>query len=208
MQLDGVVVDLEQVVGGPRGEVVEHDDVLDAGGRDQAPADARADEPGPAGHEHAHGRRRYRRRAMATRVLWLTKGLGPGGTERLLVELARALDPARVRACAWPTSCRGRTTSPASWRRRVWRRCACRRAAGTRAGRCACAELVANGGFDVVHSHSPVPAVAARLAASSLPRRSPPDARRRRSTTRGRRFDGRRAGRTGSRAVSTRRRSP
>ena len=33
---------------------------------------------------------------MATRVLWLTKGLGPGGTERLLVELARARDPARV----------------------------------------------------------------------------------------------------------------
>ena len=29
---------------------------------------------------------------MATRVLWLTKGLGPGGTERLLVEMAGATD--------------------------------------------------------------------------------------------------------------------
>ena len=35
-------------------------------------------------------------------------------------------------------------------------------------------ELIATGGFDVVHSHSPVPAVAARLAARSLPRRSRP----------------------------------
>ena len=26
---------------------------------------------------------------MPRRVLWLTKGLGPGGAERLLVELAR-----------------------------------------------------------------------------------------------------------------------
>ena len=33
---------------------------------------------------------------MATRVLWLTKGLGPGGTERLLVEMARARDPVRL----------------------------------------------------------------------------------------------------------------
>ena len=33
---------------------------------------------------------------MATRVLWLAKGLGPGGTERLLVELARASDPPRA----------------------------------------------------------------------------------------------------------------
>ena len=29
---------------------------------------------------------------------------------------------------------------------------------------------MANGGFDVVHSHSPVPAVAARVAVGSLPR--------------------------------------
>ena len=62
-------------------------------------------------------------------------------------------------------------------------------------------QLMATGGFDVVHSHSPVPAVAARLAARSLPRRSPSDARRRPSTTRGRRIGGRRAGRTGSRAA-------
>ena len=76
---------------------------------------------------------------MATRVLWLTKGLGPGGTERLLVELARATRSGPCASRRSPTSCRGRTTSPASWRRRASRPCACRRAAGTHAGRCGCA---------------------------------------------------------------------
>ena len=106
---------------------------------------------------------------MATRVLWLAKGLGPGGTERLLVELARARDPARVRATVayvlpWKdhlageleeagveTVCLSTRRRDPRWPLRLRR-------------------LVADGGFDIVHSHSPVPAVAARLAVRSLPR--------------------------------------
>ena len=106
---------------------------------------------------------------MATRVLWLAKGLGPGGTERLLVELARASDPARVQATVayvlpWKdhlageleeagveTVCLSTRRRDPRWPLRLRR-------------------LVADGGFDIVHSHSPVPAVAARLAVRSLPR--------------------------------------
>ena len=102
---------------------------------------------------------------MATRVLWLTKGLGPGGTERLLVELARARDPARVEPVVayvlpWKdhlageleeagveTICLSTRRQDPRWPLRL-------------------RQLI--GGFDVVHSHSPVPAVAARLAASTL----------------------------------------
>ena len=153
----------------PGGQVVEHDDASMPAVDDQTAAHARADEPGPAGHEHAHGRRRYRRRAMATRVLWLTKGLGPGGTERLLVEMARARDPAIVSNRRWRTSCPGRTTSPASWRRRASTTvCLSTRRRDPR-WPLRLRRLVADGGFDVVHSHSPVPAVAARLAVASLP---------------------------------------
>ena len=106
---------------------------------------------------------------MATRVLWLAKGLGPGGTERLLVQLARARDPARVQATVafvlpWKdhlageleetgveTVCLSTRRGDPHWPLRLRR-------------------LVADGGFDIVHSHSPVPAVAARLAVRSLPR--------------------------------------
>ncbi len=41
-------------------------------------------------------------RPVAVRVLWLVKGLGPGGAERLLVEAARAHDLSRVQlTCAF-----------------------------------------------------------------------------------------------------------
>ncbi len=106
-------------------------------------------------------------------MLWLTKGIGPGGTERLLVEMARALDRHRVE-CAlayvlpWKDHLAGEleeagveTVCLSTRRRDPWWPLHLR-------------ELIATGGFDVVHSHSPVPAVAARLAAWSLPRRSRP----------------------------------
>ena len=106
---------------------------------------------------------------MATSVLWLAKGLGPGGTERLLVELARVIDPARVQPTVayvlpWKDHLAGELeeagveTVCLSMRRRDPRWPIRLR------------QLVANGGFDIVHSHSPVPAVAARLAVFSLPR--------------------------------------
>jgi glycosyltransferase involved in cell wall biosynthesis len=98
-----------------------------------------------------------------TRVLWLTKGLARGGAERLLVSCARTLDASRfevevayvlphldalvreladsgVRAHCLGT---GRPFDPWwPWRLR---------------------RLIQRGRYDVVHSHMPLPAVAARL---------------------------------------------
>ncbi|MEO1064389.1 MAG: glycosyltransferase [Actinomycetota bacterium] len=97
------------------------------------------------------------------RVLWATKGLGPGGAERLLVSAAQRHDRDRfelevVYVLPWkdhlveeltdldvPVTCigDGRRGSPA-WVVRL-------------------ARLLWNGDHDVVHLHSPVLAVAARL---------------------------------------------
>lgn len=98
-----------------------------------------------------------------TRVLWVSKGLGRGGAEHLLVSSARAVDRERfeievayvlpykdalvpslgdagIRTHCIGTGMWGRFTWP--WRLR---------------------RLVRRRGFDVVHTHMPVPAVAARL---------------------------------------------
>jgi glycosyltransferase involved in cell wall biosynthesis len=106
-----------------------------------------------------------------TGVLMLTKGLGRGGSERLLAGLARHLDRSEFRlevayllpwkdafvdeivATGTPVHCLDapRPTS-VGWIGRL-------------------RGLVREGGFDVVHTHMPAPAVAARLA---LPPRSGP----------------------------------
>ena len=98
-----------------------------------------------------------------TRVLWLTKGLGRGGAEQLLVSCARGLDRERFEVevaylLPWkdalvgelaeaeiPVHCLGaaRAFDP-SW---VWR----------------LRQLVGRRRYDIVHTHMPVPAVAARL---------------------------------------------
>jgi glycosyltransferase involved in cell wall biosynthesis len=98
-----------------------------------------------------------------TRVLWLTKGLGRGGAESLLVSCARALDTSRFEVevaylLPWkdalvgaladagiPAHCLGAGRPlDASW---IWR----------------LRQLVRRQGYDVVHTHMPIPAVAARL---------------------------------------------
>lgn len=108
------------------------------------------------------------------RVLWLIKGLGPGGAERLVVAAARerSADIAATVAYVLPhktalvaeletvgvaTRCigAGRRTADPRWVLRLRR-------------------LLADGGYDIVHVHSPVPAVAARLAASTLRRNRRP----------------------------------
>jgi glycosyltransferase involved in cell wall biosynthesis len=107
------------------------------------------------------------------RVLWLTKGLGPGGAERLLVALAQVMGRDRF-ACqaayllahkdhlvadleraGVPTTClQGSSETDLSWAGRLRR-------------------LVVEGQVDVVHSHAPYPAAVARLALCSLGRRRP-----------------------------------
>src|SRR3954454_24097815 len=98
-----------------------------------------------------------------TKVLWLTKGLNRGGAERLLVSCARTLDPARfdvevayvlpdrdalvgeLAQAGVPAHClgSGRRLDP-SWPWRLHR-------------------LLQNRDYDVLHTHMPLPAVAARL---------------------------------------------
>ncbi len=107
----------------------------------------------------------------AVRVLWLTKGLGPGGTERLLVELARTIDRSQVDVQAayvlpWKDHLTGDletagvvTTCLSVRRRDPWWPWRLRTLLGD---------------VDVVHAHAPVTAAAARLAARTLPRRRRP----------------------------------
>lgn len=108
------------------------------------------------------------------RVLWLVKGLGLGGAERLLVLSARRRDRSRVavragyllphkvalvadlEATGLPVTCLGRAhLADPRWLRTLRR------------------SLVAEP-VDVVHAHSPLAAIGARLVVRSLPRRRRP----------------------------------
>jgi glycosyltransferase involved in cell wall biosynthesis len=100
---------------------------------------------------------------VKTKVLWLTKGLGLGGAERLLTLTAARLDSSRfevdvayvlpwkdafvpeLEAAGVPTICLEATgTADPRWALRLRR-------------------LLASERYDIVHTHSPVPAAAARM---------------------------------------------
>ena len=104
---------------------------------------------------------------MTTRVLWLTKGLGLGGAERLLTLTAARIDPTRfevevayllpwkdafvpeLERAGMRTICLGgRRGADPRWTLRLRR-------------------LLRTGNYAIVHTHSPVPAAAARLLARS-----------------------------------------
>jgi len=105
-------------------------------------------------------------------VLWVTKGLGPGGAERLLVELARAHSDAvhlkaayvlpwkdhlvaDLEAAGVASTCLSTRRSDPRWPLRLRR-------------------MIATGDIDVVHAHSPLMASAARLARATLPKSARP----------------------------------
>ena len=105
--------------------------------------------------------------AVSIRVLWLTKGLGPGGAERLLVEMAGRIDHDRFDVTAayvlpWKdhlageleangvrTVCLSRRDPDPWWPLRL-------------------GDVMAR--FDIVHAHSPVPAAVARVASRTMRR--------------------------------------
>lgn len=109
---------------------------------------------------------------MAVRVLWVVKGLGPGGAETLLAAAAEVHDSARFEIeCAYVlpykdhlaerleragvrTTCLSSTQSDRWWPVRL-------------------ARLVRSGQFGAVHVHSPLPGSVARLAVRSMVRRRP-----------------------------------
>lgn len=107
------------------------------------------------------------------KVLWLAKGLGPGGAERLLVELARALDPSRF-------ACQAAYLLPAKAQLAGELAAAgvpsvCLEAASPFAVRWAARlhRLVTESAIDVVHVHAPQPAAVARPVIRLMGRRRP-----------------------------------
>ena len=104
---------------------------------------------------------------MGVRVLWVIKGLGPGGAERLLVSLAAAHDPSVATfECSYVVPWK-RHLVPELEQRGVPCRCV------GRAGRdllwpLRLARLVRSGRYDVIHVHSPLPGSVARLAVRTM----------------------------------------
>ncbi len=108
------------------------------------------------------------------RVLWLIKGLGPGGAERLLVSAAKLADRSRfdfevAYLLPWKTALVGELEG-------LGIRVTCLGGARRYDPRWVLAlrRLLRARPFQVVHTHSPVAAVGARLAVSSLARSSRP----------------------------------
>ena len=111
--------------------------------------------------------------ARSLRVLWLTKGLGPGGAERLLVTHAALAGDgfdyeaayllpwkdhlvADLEALGVPTHClAGGREADVRWATRLRR-------------------LLLQRDVDVLHAHSPYPAALARVVARSVPRSARP----------------------------------
>ena len=104
------------------------------------------------------------------RVLWLIKGLGPGGAEQLLVSHARVGDHARFSYEAafvvpWKNQMVARLSEAG-----VPARCIGRGRRGGFLWPWRLLRLVRSGEFDVVHAHSPLLAVPARLSARTMRR--------------------------------------
>jgi glycosyltransferase involved in cell wall biosynthesis len=97
------------------------------------------------------------------RVLWLAKGLGRGGAEQLLVSSAPHVDPSRFDVevaylLPWKDA-----LVPDLVARGVPVRCLNQRSEADLRWAIGLRRLVAERGYDVVHTHMPLPAVAARL---------------------------------------------
>ena len=106
---------------------------------------------------------------MAVHVLWVIKGLGPGGAERLLVALAGVHDPeVATFECAFVVPWKDHLVADLEAR---GVRCHCL-SARRRDPRwpLRLARLVRSRRFDVVHVHSPLPGSVARLAARTVPK--------------------------------------
>jgi glycosyltransferase involved in cell wall biosynthesis len=109
------------------------------------------------------------------KVLWVIKGLGAGGAEQLLVQSARYRDRNLVEpsvAYLIPE----KSTLAASLEKHGCRpvRCLAARSSWDPLWIVRLLEMIRDGEFDVIHIHSPLVAVGARLALRSLPRRSRP----------------------------------
>ena len=110
---------------------------------------------------------------MAVRVLWVIKGLGPGGAERLLCVEARAHDRERFHIeCAFVNAWQDHLAEELE-RAGVKTHCLSRKRTDLR-WPFRLVELVRGGDWDVVHVHSPLPGSVARLAARTMRRADRP----------------------------------
>jgi glycosyltransferase involved in cell wall biosynthesis len=111
---------------------------------------------------------------MRVRVLWLTKGLGPGGTETLLAAAATAVDRENFEYAAAYVVPAKRALIPLLERAGV--AVTCLGATGRSDTRWAwrLRQLLLERPTDVVHAHSPLLAGVARIVARTLPRRVRP----------------------------------
>lgn len=106
---------------------------------------------------------------MTVRVLWVIKGLGPGGAERLLVAAAAAHSPERVAIqCAYVLPWKDHLAEDLA-RAGVNVACLSTKRRDLR-WPLRLARLVRSGEFQVVHVHSPLPGSVARLAVRTMPR--------------------------------------
>ncbi len=104
---------------------------------------------------------------MPARVLWVIKGLGPGGAERLLCAAARAHDRERFHIeCAFVLPWKDHLAEELE-RAGVKSHCMSRKRTDRR-WPLRLAELVRDGEWDIVHVHSPLPGSVARLATRTM----------------------------------------
>jgi len=109
------------------------------------------------------------------KVLWVIKGLGAGGAEQLLVQHARYRDASLV-APSVAYLLPQKTTLAASLERLGCSPVVClsARSSWDPLWIPRLRKVIRDGQFDIVHIHSPLVAIGARLAVRSLPRRSRP----------------------------------
>ena len=107
------------------------------------------------------------------RVLWVIKGLGPGGAERLLCAAAKAHDHRRLHIeCAFVLPWKDHLAEELE-EAGVRTHCLSKRRVD-RLWPLRLAQLVRDGNWDVVHVHSPLPGSVARIAARVTPLRCRP----------------------------------
>ena len=100
-------------------------------------------------------------------VLWLIKGLGPGGSERLLVAAAGAHDTERFAlSCAYVVAGKDHLVNDLE---RLGVSCTCLAPSGERLWPWRLRRLLRANRFDIVHIHSPLPGAVARVLIRSLP---------------------------------------
>ncbi len=105
---------------------------------------------------------------MPLDVLWLIKGLGPGGSERLLVAAAAAHDRSNVTlSCAYVVAIKDHLVGELEG---LGVRCECLAPRSGSLWPLALRRVMVDSAVDIVHVHAPLPAIVARVMVRTIPR--------------------------------------